>query len=57
MFHSIVMSVTRSNALFASKDSLMTDLSDGGDSVVSTRCLLPDVSSFTGFGVSVSDHS
>jgi hypothetical protein len=32
VFHSVVMPVTRSNALFASKHSLMTVLSDGGDS-------------------------
>jgi hypothetical protein len=43
--------------LFASKHSLMTVLSDGGESVASDRRLLPDASSFTGFGVSVSDHS
>jgi hypothetical protein len=35
--------------LFASKHSLMTVLSNGGDSGVSDRRLLPDASSFTGF--------
>jgi hypothetical protein len=40
VFHSVVMSVTRSNAVFASKHSLMTVVPDGGDSGVYTRCLL-----------------
>jgi hypothetical protein len=39
--------------LFASKRSLMTALSDGGESGASDRRLLPDASSFSGFGVSV----
>jgi hypothetical protein len=43
--------------LFASKYSLMTVVSDGVDSGASDRRWLPDASSFTGFGLSVSDYS
>jgi hypothetical protein len=49
--------VTRLNALFASKHSLMTVLTDGGESGMYTRCLLLDASNFSGFGVCVLELS